>query len=196
MPLQLFNAGPYPLRLPPYLSICQLMLIRLSRTPDRTYGDEDLQSKYINDDGGPSLWWRDARVRALQDRLGAVHVSQGIQQEVLTLMRGQSTAVLDRFQTFMDGRKVSQVENRDDILETFAAKENRRRLLDRVAMASPAIVLGFVAVPFVGWPWLIGLGLLTVASAVLAFLAYSRHDEGYFGRSELRAAVDHPSPSS
>lgn len=54
MPLQLFNASPFPIRILPYLPICQLMLISLSSRPDRTYGDDELASKYINDDGGPS----------------------------------------------------------------------------------------------------------------------------------------------
>ena len=39
MPLQLFNAGPYPLRLTPFLDVCQLMLVQLSGESERTYGE-------------------------------------------------------------------------------------------------------------------------------------------------------------
>jgi deoxycytidine triphosphate deaminase len=49
MPLQLSNVGPYPLRLAPYFSICQLMLIPIASEPARSYGDADLRSKYVND---------------------------------------------------------------------------------------------------------------------------------------------------
>ncbi len=62
MPLQLYNAGEYPIVITPYLPLCQLMLIPLSGLPERSYGEPELESKYINDDGGPSLWWRDRLV--------------------------------------------------------------------------------------------------------------------------------------
>ncbi len=35
MPLQLYNAGEYPIVITPYLPLCQLMLIPLSGLPER-----------------------------------------------------------------------------------------------------------------------------------------------------------------
>lgn len=87
MPLQLYNAGPYPIRVTPYLPICQLMLVRLSSDSERTYGQEDLMSKYVNDDGGPSFWWRDKQVQTLQERLGEVHAPTRLVNEVVALVR-------------------------------------------------------------------------------------------------------------
>ena len=78
MPLQLFNCGPYAIRVTPYVPLCQLILVKLSSRPDRTYGDVELNSKYVNDDGGPSLWWRDEQVRKLQERLGRIRTSEAI----------------------------------------------------------------------------------------------------------------------
>jgi deoxycytidine triphosphate deaminase len=130
MPLQLTNLGPYPLRLAPYFSICQLMLVRLSGEPDRTYGDEDLRSKYVNDDGGPSLWWRDERVRQLQERLGNSNATEAIRREIVDTVRFQSTEVIARLQHHIDRKRVAQIENADQVLSDFARWEKRRRLID------------------------------------------------------------------
>ena len=78
MPLQLTNHGTLPIKIAPFFPICQLMVIRLSGTPDRTYGNETPRSKYINDDGGPSLWWRDGRIKELQERLAGVAIAAAI----------------------------------------------------------------------------------------------------------------------
>lgn len=187
MPLQLFNAGPYPLRLTPFLDICQLMLISLSSESERSYGAPDLESKYINDDGGPSLWWRDARVRALQTRLGEVHATERMQQEVVERVRFENPDVLERFQKFVRTRRVEQVENTDDLLSDFATKEDRARLLDRIALGSIPVVgggaLGSLFAEFAVWHafvWLLGIG-----SVVLGFRAYVRSDGGYLGDREL-----------
>jgi deoxycytidine triphosphate deaminase len=70
MPLQLINLGTHTIKVYPYLSVCQLIVIKLSSKSARLYGDDDLHSKYVDDDGGPSFWWRDKRIRALQTALG------------------------------------------------------------------------------------------------------------------------------
>jgi deoxycytidine triphosphate deaminase len=65
MPLQLFNLGPNPIRLVAGLPICQVRLVRLTNLAARPYGDPALQSIYLDDDGGPSYWWRDKRIKKL-----------------------------------------------------------------------------------------------------------------------------------
>lgn len=92
MPLQLFNAGPYPLKVGPFLPVCQLKLVQLSSTPARSYGNVALQSKYVNDDGGPSFWWRDQQVQKVRDRLACVSVTDQIQREITDLIRFQRSA--------------------------------------------------------------------------------------------------------
>ena len=194
MPLQLYNAGPYPIRLTPYLSICQLMLVRLSDDPERSYGDEELRSKYINDDGGPSLWWRDQQVRALQQRLGEVHATERMQQEIIERVRFENPDVLERFQDFVRKRRVEDVENADQLLQEFAQREDRLRLVDRVLLASPAVALGglisslFAKLAF----WHLFVALLVVASVAGAFVAYFRRDSGYLGTRDLAALRKRP----
>jgi deoxycytidine triphosphate deaminase len=69
MPLQLVNLSPNAIRLVAGLPICQVRFVKLTDLAERPYGHEDLQSKYVNDDGGPSYWWRDKRIKALHERL-------------------------------------------------------------------------------------------------------------------------------
>jgi hypothetical protein len=133
MPLQLYNASPFPIRILPYLPICQLKIVKLSSTPTRTYGDEQLRSKYVNDDGGPSYWWRDRRVEEIHKRLGQVQVPEQIQTEIVELVRFKDPDLLERFQRFVGSRRSGQVENADAILECFSRREDRRRWWDRAA---------------------------------------------------------------
>lgn len=195
MPLQFYNAGPYPLRLTPFLDVCQLMLVRLTQESERTYGDAELQSKYANDDGGPSLWWRDQRVRALQTRLGEVHATERMQQQIVSLVRFEDPDVLERFQDYVRRSRVDDVESADALLEAFAVREDRRRLLDKLALGAPAVLLGTALGSLFAdvWPWQIVAWLVALASAAPAFLACIRRDSGYLGATELKKARNRPS---
>jgi deoxycytidine triphosphate deaminase len=190
MPLQLVNCGPYPIRITPYLAVCQLVLVQLSATPERTYGDPDLKSKYENDEGGPSKWFRDASVRRLQERLGEVDTSERMQQEIVAKVRFADVEVLDRFDRFVAARRLGDLENATDLLDQFASREDRRRLLDAVAIGSVALFLsadlGSLFVPF-GAPHLV-LILLTILSFLAGFAGYVRRSVGYLGKREIRDA--------
>lgn len=190
MPLQLFNAGPYPIKITPYLMICQLMVIRLASEPELTYGDPLLRSKYENDDGGPSKWWRDRSVLALQERLGEVHVPTTIQSEILDRVRFAEPAVLERLRSYVGHQRVGAIENRQALLEDLASKEDRRRLADTVAIGTVPVLaaadLGSALVPPIGIGHLI-LYVLTVVAVFLGFRGYLRRDSGYLGRREMKS---------
>jgi deoxycytidine triphosphate deaminase len=66
MPLMLVNHSPFKIRVHPYLGIVQLCLETLSSRPNRAYGAEEIGSKYIDDDGGPSKYWLDHSIRVLE----------------------------------------------------------------------------------------------------------------------------------
>lgn len=198
MPLQLCNFGPYPIRVVPYISVCQLMLVRLSGTPDRTYGDNELSSKYINDDGGPSLWWRDARVKAIQKGLGTYSVAESIQQQIVATVRFQSPDVLERLQRYIDHQRSGQIENVAQVMHGFATQEDRRRLVDRVALGAPVVLLAGLFVSLFS-PFGLGQVVLIIAvviSAVIAFGANVRRDSGYLGGAELRELEYRPDGES
>jgi deoxycytidine triphosphate deaminase len=191
MPLQLYNAGPYPIRITPYLPICQLKLVQLSSEPDRQYGQEELQSKYVNDDGGPSFWWRDRRVRALQTRLGDVHAPVRLVQEVVDIVRFEDPELLARFQGFVADQRVQQLQSADDLLSRFVRRETWRRRFDRARIGAFVLFAGGTIGSLFSHPigfWHKVIWLATAATTVLAAQGLSRSDTDYLTERELREA--------
>lgn len=201
MPLQLFNASPFPIKVLPYLPICQLMLVKLSSTPERTYGDEELSSKYVNDDAGPSYWWRDRSVEKLHTNLGSANVPVAIQQEIVDLVRFQDVEMLGRFEHFVSRKRIGEVDNADNLLDDFARREGRRRWIDRAA-AFPfifglAFSIGLLTVPFEIWH--LGVWILTAALSIGAVYSVNHVDGEYLDTRELarlRAKVRDQNPAS
>jgi deoxycytidine triphosphate deaminase len=192
MPLQLVNASPFPIRVLPYLPICQLMLIRLSSKPERTYGDPELASKYVNDDGGPSYWWRDRSVQALHKELGNANVPSGIQNEIVELVKFEDPEMLTRFEHYVSKKRIGQVENAPTLLDEFAGAEVRRRWMDRAA-AFPFLFLLAWSINLLTaayQPWHLIVWGIAALSSMGAIHAVNRRDAEYLDRralSRLRA---------
>lgn len=187
MPLQLYNASPFPIKILPYLPICQLMLIRLSSPPERTYGDEELASKYVNDDGGPSYWWRDKNVERLHMRLAGANIPIGIQREIVDLVRFEDPELLERFERFVGRRRIGRVDNVDSVLDAFASSEGRRKWLDR-ACGAPfalafAISAGLLTVAYE--PWHVLVWILTALAVIGLIYAVDRRDAAYLDKRAL-----------
>jgi hypothetical protein len=192
MPLQLYNASPFPIKILPYLPICQLMIIRLSSIPERTYGDEDLASKYVNDDGGPSYWWRDRSVAKLHTQLGNANVPATIQSEIVDFVRFEDPELLERFERFVARKRIGQVDNADGVLDEFARKETRRKWTDR-AVGFPfllgfAFSIGLLTIRYESWHVLVWA--VTALASLGALYAVDRRDAAYLdtrGLAALRA---------
>jgi hypothetical protein len=136
MPLQIVNMGANPIRLVPYLPICQLTLAHLSCTPARLYGERELQSKYVHDDGGPSYWWRDKRIVDLHKSLGQVDISLTVADEIMRQIGRQEPEVIERLQRSIDRLEIRNFDNADAILDSFARREDRRRLWRGIVIKS------------------------------------------------------------
>jgi deoxycytidine triphosphate deaminase len=192
MPLPLFNAGPYSIRLVPYLPICQLMLIPLKNRPSRVYGDDSLNSKYLNDDGGPSLWWLDDEVDRIHKRLQEFSVSEQARAGIVDLARKQSPAQISRLNAFFDQLRQRDVSNADELMERFALEETNRRRLDHAAIGFAGLVAASLAgSSFSDGFWLergIGLGLLLLV-AKRAVGGLLRREGGYFDEQVLRRRI-------
>ncbi len=132
MPLELFNFGPNAIKIFPYIPICQLILVRLSDTPERLYGVKELQSKYMNDDGGPSYWWRDKRIHKLQDVFHSKDVALTIQEYILKRIGIQEPEIIERFEKTVSRLHELEKENADALLDAFAQKEDALRKKDKL----------------------------------------------------------------
>lgn len=190
MPLQLFNAGPYPIRITPYLPICQLMLIPLSATPRRTYGDPDLSSKYVNDDGGPSLWWLDAQVERLCARLDQASIATKVQRELVERVRFEDSAVLRRLERYLGGLRNHDVDT-ETLLSAFAGRERRRKFVDDMLIRSPVVLLALAATfGTAGFDTVgIGLGAAMAAATPIAVAAWNRRETGYYSSADPAPTV-------
>jgi deoxycytidine triphosphate deaminase len=193
MPLTLVNHGRFVLRLPPYLPVCQLMLVKLPQAPHRLYGSEELQSKYVNDDGGPSYWWRDKMMARLLEIMGRTAAGVEMQERLLERIGAPPDDVLERLERLVDSQAYTSFGNVDELLLIFAQREDRQRMLDRIfvgaAKAAFPIMLALSLGSFFEKPvgflhyavWLVTL--ITLPITVAAF----RNSAGdYLGRKELR----------
>lgn len=141
MPLELFNFSPNPIKVFPFLPICQLKLVRLSGKPNRVYGDVVLASKYMDDDGGPSFWWRDKRIGMVQKIFSEKSVALFVQEQLLKKLGVQEPEIIERFEDFVQRRPDIGEENADVLLEEFTESEERLKRRD-------SIVKGFAKVLF------------------------------------------------
>ena len=192
MPLQLVNHGPRSIVLSPYLPICQLMLIPLSGVPDRLYGHHELQSKYMDDDGGPSHWWRDKRIKKLRESFGAANVAERIQEDILNRVGAREPEIILRLERFIDALSNSDIENAESVLKAFSVVEEKLRVRERRLRSVSKLLFPFVTTTLIvilldghfGWrEFFLGI------SSIIAFFPFRRlwtETEGqYFGIKEL-----------
>jgi hypothetical protein len=192
MPLTLFNSGRANLRIPAYTPVCQLMLVKLSQVPDRLYGDGSLASKYMDDDGGPSYWWRDRMLRGILEQMGSHDLDQNMQERLLARIGVPSDAVLESLERPVSSKPYGAFANSDELLDVFTAREDRQRMYDNILRnaakgAFPVMLtasLGSIfaqpigAVHYIVW----GLTLLTLP---LLWVGIKDTRREYLGRKEL-----------
>lgn len=130
MPLELFNYGPNPIKIFPYLPICQLILIQLSSRPSRFYGEEELQSKYMDDDGGPSFWWRDKRIKKLHEVFRNTNISIDMEERILGILASEEPKILERCEKMIEEKNIPEkfLGNADMLLEYFKTKEKKMKI--------------------------------------------------------------------
>jgi hypothetical protein len=199
MPLQLVNHGKHTIVLFPRISICQLIIVRLTSDPEKTYGDSNLSSKYMDDDGGPSYWWRDKQIRKLQQAMGKQAVADRIQKEILELIGPREPDLIDRFETLIERLPAAELTNPHEILDHFARSEDRGRRVAQLRRNSllwvgPAFFLlslgSLFSIPFGGtkYTWLhyICWALTIVALVVSGWVFFFSDPLGeYLGNREL-----------
>lgn len=192
MPLTLINHGPTKLKLPTHIAICQLMLIPLSRRPSKVYGTPSLRNKYMNDDGGPSFWWRDKTVKSLLDLLGPPGASDDLQQAILDRIGVPADEVLGRLEHYVASRPIGTYSNAEDLLSEFARLEDRRRMIETtlrgfgkgsLPVTASASLGSLLAQPIGGAHIL--LWILTALSVPLAIAAFMSGPKEYLGKREL-----------
>lgn len=133
LPLEIINKSKNAIKLYPYMSMVQIMLIPLSSLPDKNYGEEKLANKYQNDDGGPSQWWRDKLYGQYRKSF-----EKSLTDEMLETLIERFNKVDDwglyRFEKFFGRLKTHEIDNAQNLLEKFGKKEKWRSIIQSFLM--------------------------------------------------------------
>ena len=198
MTLQLFNFSPNAIRIFPYLPICQLILIRLSAQPEIEYGATGLQSKYMDDDGGPSYWWRDKRIHSLQESFRRGNIALNVQETLLQTLGVQEPEIIEDFERFIGRTTEAVQESTGTVLDMFSKSQDRHRLKDLILRRSAyaafptlfsSAALGLLlSRPYGIWHCVVWA--ITAIALVPFWWALKEPERGYLGRAELAAFRD------
>lgn len=82
VPLELINCTNNVIRIRPYLPLCQVFIMNVDGQVDQEYGSERFESKYNNDEGGPSVWWRDSLVKKVAKNISFSQVGEYSIEEI------------------------------------------------------------------------------------------------------------------
>lgn len=175
MPVQLINHSPNTIKIFPFIPICQLIFVKLSSVPSKLYGVEELQHKYEDDDGGPSYWWRDKRIKSLQKTFANVDISLEIQERILEKIGVQEPEIIERMENFVSKTPSSNLQNADFLLDEFIKKEKQRKTFEQgidivcytvfCALLSASVGI-FFSKPIGLWHW------ITWGATLLSFLPF------------------------
>ncbi|MDP3148202.1 MAG: dCTP deaminase [Ignavibacteria bacterium] len=145
MPLQLVNYSRTTINIYPFIPICQLSLVKLSKQPDRLYGVQELQSKYMEDDGGPSYWWRDKRIKSLQETFHKMDISLNIQENILSSLGVKDPDIIFRFDKFAAKLKTDSVSNTDWIMQKFTKVEKNRQRFEEFFIRGSQVIFALLS---------------------------------------------------
>ena len=194
MPLQLVNFSPNSIRLVTGLPVCQVRFAQLTDLAEHPYGDPALGSIYLDDDGGPSFWWRDKRIQELHERLAEKSVEVRIQRRLESVIGPCEPEVIERLDRHIARTRVAEITNAESLLHDFAGREDQRRTRRRwsINVMRGSLALGFgtglfvanQAPPILWWHW----ALLCMSAGVicLSIFAFRTEVGDHFGEAELR----------
>jgi hypothetical protein len=147
----------------------------------------------MNDDGGPSYWWRDKRIAQVQAVFRSSDIALETQEFLLRRIGVEDPEIIERFEKFVERMRTAKRESGDTILDSFAAVEDRLRVRHRIAKGASYVLFGIFGSASVGSVFVRPLGSLHYCIwAITAFLAWPLivalldSPRAYFGKTELR----------
>jgi deoxycytidine triphosphate deaminase len=192
MPLQLINHSKSPIKIFPYIHICQLILIKLTSIPN-PYGSEGLNNKYMQDDGGPSFWWKDKRFKLLQEEIIRSNIDLKVKEKIFSEMQIQEPYIYKRFQIFFNKLNASTLSSADSILSDFYQSEEKYAKRQRIKKFSILSFLFPIIVRYLflekkgllGWI-IFGIFFIVSLYPIYKILICGNSDEKYLTSSGLK----------
>lgn len=128
VPLELVNFTKTDFKIRPFLPMAQIFLMPISDVAATSaYGGVDASSMYQDDDGGPSVWWRDRLVRKAAQFSSATFSLESI-DKLKKAMKDVDDKGFERFEASMEMAKdAPRFANVSEFLKTFNAEEKKRK---------------------------------------------------------------------
>jgi deoxycytidine triphosphate deaminase len=195
MPVELVSFARSNVRLAPLMPIAQLILVKLTEAPERHYGHQSLESKYPEDDGGPSYWWKDKLFDRIAQSIGGHNLHADIRDSIAELLSpGISIEALERLHRYIQRKPLGEVDSGTELMDEFAKSEDRRRTIGKMLRGGTLTVtsllgsgtIGSFFVHPIGWGH-ITLWLCTALGMIVSGFAFLYKADGYYGTAELRS---------
>lgn len=173
VPIELKNNSKNSIRIYPYLPLVQIFLIQLSSVPEIDYSDKKVfKSKYMNDDGGPSFWWRDDMIDYLYSKVHGREINEEFASNIINSFRDIDDFGIYRLDKFIHSLSPSELTNIEDLKELFRKSENKKKNWNRLKNALfygafPSLLATSMGVyfekPITKWHWVLWImSLLSV----------------------------------
>lgn len=135
-PLPLLNESDATLEIPPLTAICQVLLVPLQDSPEQDYAARG--SKYQQDDGGPSYWWRDKVLKELVERHPGT-VADNVIEDLEAALSKFPEDLVHALEDYLNQERAGSFTEAAALLSDFASVEKRKAVGSR-ATTSLAVV--------------------------------------------------------
>lgn len=122
-PLPLMNESDAVIEIPRGTAICQVLIIPLGEKPEQDYVARG--SKYQNDDGGPSYWWRDRLLSELVKRHPGT-IADNLVQDLAELVKEGSEDLVHALDDYLDDAPAGDFADASAFIEDFGRYESNR----------------------------------------------------------------------
>lgn len=119
-PLPLMNESDATLEIPRFTAVCQVLLVELSKAPRVDYTAR--ASKYQQDDGGPSYWWRDKVLAQLVADLPG-NLGDNLVRDLGDALAQFPEDLVHALDEYFDGAPERSWSDADALLDDFARSE-------------------------------------------------------------------------
>lgn len=148
VPLEIINKSINSIKITPYLSIAQIMITPLSSEPSVQYGDTGLDSKYQDDDGGISYWWRDKLYKEMKKSYTSLLTHETVKQ-LSEKFKTIDDLGLYRFEKFLSKQKLGTVTTSENLINRFCKVEKRKNKFQNALVWVLAAAFTVSAAPIV-----------------------------------------------
>lgn len=138
VPLELINTTKTTFIIKPGLPVAQIFLMEINPDGITPYNDESIGSKYDQDEGGPSQWWKDALTKRILSKSLLAKMDDASRIELIEKFTGLGNDAIERFEKYYnDGSFLSS----DDLMTRFKASEKKKNIFWKICKFGMPLLL-------------------------------------------------------